>query len=286
MAVRLLAFLSGFSLLAAAAVLVLNAGRYPHPGHQLYSAAPTALAGALLIFMGVRAFTMSTRTLWQMTLGMLGAVIVLALVRYISPLYFFAYRRDIESLFPSVWVFGAALPLLILLLLEFGLPNRYKGSPSALGVILAYAAVVAFFYFGATFVAMVGQDPGYFMLPTRLLSLYVACIGATLVLGVVATVARKGRPWEGILVAGLAGLGLQLGALAFWGDVPGIIDPTERVDDLTWQAGVLTMSFTGSLFILSAVALWRTEFLRPSPARVEASETPVVVAHADAVTTA
>ena len=265
--VRVLASLSALCLVAAAAVLGLNAGRYPHPLHQLPAIGLTFLAALLLLLVAARAFVLRRRSAGALTVAALVLAAGVPLLRYAPAVYHFTYERDLESLFPPFWPFSVAVALLLVLLLELALPVARPPRPQGAALAPTVAAAAAFLFLATVLLSTLVEDPAYFAVPRRVLTTHLGALGVTAVIALAAVLPRKGLVWEGAGLSLLTGLGIQVWALSFWGGLPRDLGTVGRVPDVVWALGVATGTVCGGLLMLAAVALWGAEYLaRPAPA--------------------
>ena len=110
--VRIVGFVAGGSLFASAATLFSVSGQYPNPGHQSIAALSTLLLGLAVLIASTIPWT--NKPLLQMGtfLTLFFLVVLLPIVRFVPFVYNTTYEQNLESLFPSFWVFSFSIPLL------------------------------------------------------------------------------------------------------------------------------------------------------------------------------
>ena len=259
--VRVGALLAGGSLLAAAAVLVATAGAMSHPGQQLWAALLTAVVGAAVCWSVVLS---PERTLFRLLLfsSALTLVVILPLVRYIPSLYTFLYNQDYEALFPPLWPYSIAIPLLVAMIGELALPRGEQLSFSRTPMLLALVAACLCLFFSFTVAGKLAAGV-HLTVPERSLVAYGASIGlsSSIILG--GLIARKGIVWAGVGILMTTGLFLEMMSIRFYDGIPVSLTHTNFPVPLSLWVPLLGGTIPGALSLLVALSLLWDTYLVP-----------------------
>ena len=222
---RVTALMAAGSLLAASATLLSIARDFPNPWQQALAALVTL---ALALAVGVSAVRLSgtNHRAYLIRFGVYTLVVVsLPLLRYVTPIFTFAYERDVESVFPPIWPYSASIPLLMALLGEMAFSHRQRRA-SVLLVLVSLVPASLLLFFSSEMVRVFGATMLGIVFPSRVLFAYIIFIAASsgIVIGTVA--ATRGMAWVGVLVLIGVGLFLEISSTFFYGIAsPKLFDP-------------------------------------------------------------
>ena len=265
------------SLVAAAVILILQALRLPNPTLMLLIAALTfnlalvALYSANLVLKGKRHAAIGLIAL------SIGLISLLPSVRFLPGIYLAVYNLNMEALFPPLWPYSVAFPLLCFLLLEIALPSRRETEVPLIIVLLLIISSVVLLFLGAIFIKALTP---WLLLQSPLLNFnaLAACLALAFLLILGAVLPRKGMIWEGAALLLLVGLLLEGLSTFFYRALPSFVEVPEgvrTVDRLVPIVPLLGGTVTGSLAALTG-ALLMMKALMQEPVGVPLSQASTV----------
>tara|TARA_B100001123_G_scaffold253964_1_gene283360 strand:- start:431 stop:1318 length:888 start_codon:yes stop_codon:yes gene_type:complete len=212
--VRIVGFVAGGSLFASAATLFSVSGQYPNPGHQSIAALSTLLLGLAVLIASTIPWTNKPLRQMGTFLTLFFLVALLPIVRFVPFVYNTTYEQNLESLFPSFWVFSFSIPLLATIVGDLALTKRTRSFSVALPLIAVVAATLLLF-FGSIIVDIMSAF-AFVAIPHKTLFAYIACIGLGSLIVLAATMLTRGVNIAGIIILVLVGLCLEIGSVYFY----------------------------------------------------------------------
>lgn len=212
--VRPVGLIAGGSLFASAATLFSVSSQYPNPSHQSIAALSTLLLGLTVLIAAIVPWT-NKRLLELVTFTILFVLVVsLPIVRFVPFVYNTAYEQNLESLFPSFWVFSLSIPLLAMIVVDLALTKKVR-SFSVVLPIFAVAASTLLLFFGSMIVDIMSAF-AFVAIPHKTLFAYIACIGLSSLMVIAAIMLTRGLSFAGIIVLVVVGLSLEIGSVYFY----------------------------------------------------------------------
>ncbi|MBI4200142.1 MAG: hypothetical protein HY535_06695 [Chloroflexi bacterium] len=250
--------LAAGGLLAASAVLFSLAPGLPHPWQLATTAFLTLLLGAGTAMLGVFWTRVDPAPRVTATAIVTLVVVALPLVRYIPPMFTFAYEQDLESFFPLLWPYSFSLPLLFAILGDQALAARV-GAASGLGLVgLALLAASLTLFFGAIIVD--NMTVAFLGTPFQMLLAQTALMGCSAlpIAGVV--LARAGWVAPGVALLGTGGILVELGATAFYGGIPENLTGTINRLPVSLWVPFLAGIVPGALSVALGFAIFKNRY--------------------------
>lgn len=212
----LTAFAAGGALIAASAVILSIAWLFPHPGQQALAALATFLLGVTVMVSapGIvrRSHTSALSHFGAYTL----LVVTLPTVRYVPFVFSFVYLKDLESLFPPLWPYCFAIPLLFALLGELALSRRQRTASVHL-VAGALVPAVMLLFFSSQVIQVAGATLEGIISPWRVLLAAVTSIATSGAIILGTTMTTRGLTWLGLPVLVVIGLSLEIVSTFLYG---------------------------------------------------------------------
>ena len=211
---RVVGLIAGGSLFASSATLFSVSSQYPNPSHQSIAALSTLLLGLGVLIAAIIPWT-NKRALELVTFIILFVLVVsLPIVRFVPFVYNTTYEQNLESLFPSFWVFSLSIPLLAMIVCDLALTKKARSFSVALP-IFAVAASTLLLFFGSMIVDIMSAF-AFVAIPHKTLFAYIACIGLGSLIVIAATMLTRGINFVGIIVLVLVGLSLEISSVYFY----------------------------------------------------------------------
>ncbi len=256
---RVGALLAGGSLLAGSSVLLATAWSMANPPQQLVAALVTAVIGVAVCLTALLPPERKRARLVLFSAAVF-SIVTLALVRYIPPLYTFAYEQDLEALFPPLWPYSIAVPLLIGLIGEMALHGRGETLSLRGPMLLSITAACICFFFSSALAGELAAGP-HLTVPEKSLVSFGACIGISslIILGWLA--ARKGFMWASVGLLLSIGLALEIASTYFYEGIPTSLSHTFHPLPLSVWVPLLGGTVPGAVCLLAALLLFRSVFL-------------------------
>ena len=256
--IRLVAILSGTSLLAAAVVLFIDAWSLPRPAFQMPVIVLTLAAGGAVLYGGSLAVAGRRRAALVLFSVCMLAVVSAPLAHFLPPVWEATYELDWESLFPPVWPYALAIPLLLFLILELVLPSPRAASPSAAFFLLSGSAAIMVVFFGTSLIANVHTQYVLVVTTFRLLLTFLVPIGlgGLIVLGIV--LVHKGAVTAGALLLYPTGIGIEWISIQYWEGPFWLVGPLFDVYPWFPLLPILAGTLPGALTAVAALfAAWK-----------------------------
>ena len=212
--VRVVGLVAGGSLFASAATLFSVSGQYPNPGHQSIAALSTLLLGLAVLIATIIPWTNKRLLEMSTFIALFALVVSLPIIRFVPFVYNITYERDLESLFPSFWVFSLSIPLLAMIVADLALTKRVRSFSVALPIFAVVASTLLLF-FGSIIVDIMSAF-AFVAIPHKTLFAYIACIGLSSLIVLAATMLTRGVTIAGIVILVLVGLSLEIGSVYFY----------------------------------------------------------------------
>jgi len=264
------------SLLAASAALVLLAFRVPSPAPTLFIASITAVLAFTALFSGDLVLKGKRHQAIFMLTFAIAFIAIVTTIRFLPGLFRATYNLDVEALFPPLWPYSAAVPLMLLLLLDVALPSRRQGRVPLVVTALPVLASMMVLYFGSSFIA--GLSYGFLRLPVLIFNALASCLALSSLLIVGAVLPRKGLVKEGGIVLMAAGFLLEVMSILFYQTLPSFTEIFEGallVERLQPLVPVVGGTVPGALSAIAGALLLIKALISPEPENLPSAQGPV-----------
>ena len=228
--IRLLSFLTCASLFAASLVLIMTAPTLDRPFPQFAIAALTFVL-TLSTFYGanVSLHQKKSRGIFVLTATVI-ILILLPTIRFVPGIFRAAYLMDLEALFPPMWIYCAAIPLLFFTLLELTMKGRNATATPLMALVFPVLAATSIIFTGSTLIGIL--TVGLFENPFLIFIGFLAPVALAAFIAFGAVIARKGMLIEGGLLLVVVGLLIEWISIMFYMTIPDFI--AENVASI-WQ---------------------------------------------------
>ena len=265
--IRLFSFLACVSLLAACLLLIIRAPSLDRPAPQ-FAVAGLTFVIALLAFYGGSTALNGRRGQGIAILGGITVILILLpTLRFVPGLFTTAYQMDLEALFPPLWVYCAAIPLLLFVLFELTLENRGEGGTPLISLFVPLVSGMIVIFTGATLMGILAA--GLLDSPIFLFNGFLAPVAIAGLMGLGAILARKGMVVEGMAILVAVGLLVEWLSVLFYATIPNFIGDHVA---LIWQFTVFDRllpvlpiiggTIPGAVTALSGLVLLKTALAR------------------------